>query len=178
MIQNDQKEQLIKIGNWISPRLERYETIMFFIVLAALLLKISTDLPTGIVLTLALSTLSILYFFNAFSFKEDEYAGGMERFIEKIAAFGASIGINGILFTLLRWPGGDLTIICGCGTLIITLPLIYYFKSRQPELKIFNSRMITRTILIGVLGLALNFTPVDILKKTGLVKEVIIERTE
>ena len=103
MITNNQNEQLIKIANWISPRLERYESVIFLILVAAFLLRISTNLSTGIIITLALSTLSMMYFFNAFSFKEDENAGGMERFIEKITAFSASVGIIGILFVVASY---------------------------------------------------------------------------
>jgi hypothetical protein len=178
MIQNKQNEQLIMIGNWISPKVERYEPFFLLILVVELLVKILTNRPTGNVISLALVTLSMMYFFKTFSFREDENAGGMERFFEKITAISASIGIMGILFSIQRWPGGDMMLICGCGTLLISLPIIFYFKSRKPELKIFTTRMILRTLIIGALGLALYFIPIDTLKKSGLVKDVNIERAE
>jgi hypothetical protein len=178
MLQNNQNEQLTKIANRITPRLDRYESVIFLILLVALLLRISTNLPTGIVIALALISLSTLYFFSAFSFKEDEHTGGMGLFIEKLTAISASVGVIGMLFTLQRWPGADKMLLIGCGTLLISLPIIYYYKSRIPELKIFTSRMVIRTIVIAALGLALNFTPKETLKNIGLIKELKVEKVE
>jgi len=178
MIQNDQNEQLIKIGNWISPRLDKYEFIIVIVFLTALLFKMSTDLEISILIVLSLMSLSILYFFNAFSCSNDEKAGGVERFIVKLVSLSGSIVSIGILFRLEHWPGYNAMLISGCATLVILFPIIIIIKSKKPELSIFNQRLLIRIILIASLGLFINFAPKDTLIKIGLDKKINIERAE
>ncbi len=173
-----QDEQLNKIGNLISSGLEKYESIIFLIFLGGIILKAAAGFPVNIIMVLALSTLGTMYFLNAFSITKDENAGGIERFIQKIASFAESIGVIGILFKLQNWPGSSAMIINSSVILIILLPVILKIKSKKPELRIFTSRMILRIFLIAVLGLTLKFTSKDLFYKFGIIETIKTEKTE
>lgn len=178
MYQTNKDEQLIKIGNWISLRLNKYESIITLIFAVLLILKMNTNLALGIFITLSLNSLAILYFFNAFSTPENENAGGIERFVNKLVSFSSSVAIIGILFKIEHWPGHDIMIMLGCTTLLILLPVISIIKSKKPEVKIFNGRLVVRIVLISALGFFLNVAPKETLEKVGLYKKINFEITD
>jgi len=169
MIQATQNEQATKIGNWIAPRLDKFEIILFLVFIISLILKISTDLPVALLLIASLMTLSTLYFFAAFASINDEYAGGMESFLHKLASWSCSIILVGALFRIQMWPSSKLFLQIGCITLIIVLPIILYTKSKKAELKFFNVRYILRLVLILGLGLFLTFASSDILVNYNII---------
>ena len=178
MIQNKQNEALIKVSKWISPRIDKYETILVLIFLGVLILKVSGVFLSGILLTLILSTMAVLYYFMAFAVLEDEQAGGIENFIHKLIYFASSVGMIGILSKLQRWPNSNLMIMCGSITLAISLLIIMFVKSKKPELKIFPPRTMLRILFIAAVGLLLNFTPKENLIKLNLMKEMKMPATE
>ncbi len=169
MIQATQNEQATKIGNWIAPRLEKFEIILFLVFIISLMLRISTDLPVALLLIVSLMTLSTLYFFAAFARINDEYAGGMESFLHKLASWSCSIILIGALFRVQMWPNSKLFLQIGCVTLIIVLSIILYTNSRKPELKFFNVRYILRLVLILGLGIFFTFVSSDILVNYNII---------
>lgn len=178
MIQSKQNEQLAKISNRLSPKLDKYEAILAFVFLIVLILQIVSDLQVGVFMTLTLSTLAVLYFFKAYSMPDDDNAGGMERFIDKLAYLSLVVGIIGILFRLENWQGYNEMLIIGTSTLIIIFPVILVMQSRKPDLKIFTNRMKLRIVIFVALGLLLYFTPADKLIKVGIVKTYNTEVAE
>ena len=102
--QKPQNEELIKIGNKIAEVLIKYEVILSLLFALALILRTGTNFPSGIFITLILSTLACLYFLRAYAVPTDENAGGLEFFVDKLASFACSVGIVGILFRLQNWP--------------------------------------------------------------------------
>ncbi|MBN1188067.1 MAG: hypothetical protein JXB49_37680 [Bacteroidales bacterium] len=178
MTPNSQNEILVKIGNWISPRLDKYESIIALIFAVVVILKLNTDLKVGILLVLTLSTLSTLYFFNAYSFPDNDNAGGLERFVFKLSLLSGSVASVGILFCLQHWVGYDIMLSCGCITLAILLPVVLIIKSKKPDLMIFNNRLVIRIVVIAAIGLFLNFAPGNILINIGLNERVTIENVE
>lgn len=173
-----QNEQLSKIGNLISSKLNMYEAILFIIFLAGLFLKIATDWNVSILIILSLNTLAVLYFFSAFSVSDDKNDGRIEIFIKKLVSISSSIAIMGILFRLQHWQGYFNMIIVGCATLIILLPIILTIKSKKTDLLMFNHRLLIRIAVIVAFGLFINFAPKDILIKAGIDKKTEIENIE
>ena len=178
MLQSKQNEQIIKISNWLAPRADKYESILAFVFLVVLSIHISTDLPVGIFMTMALTTLASLYFFRAYSVSDDSKAGGMERFIDKLASMSLSVCIIGILFRLENWPGYDTMLILGSITLVIVFLAILILQSKKPDLKIYTPRLKLRIFIVAALGLLLYFTPADDLIKIGVLKNNNIESIE
>jgi hypothetical protein len=178
MIQATQNEQATKIANWIAPRIDNYEAILFLIFSIALILRISTAVPTDILMVLTLLVLAILYFFNAFAIIDDPYAGGVESFLHKLASWACSITIIGILFRIENWTNYKLMLMTGCCTLVIIFPIILYIKSKKTELTHFNSRYVLRIILICLVGFFLVFVSPDRLVKNKILKVPNIEKAE
>lgn len=150
MIQSNQNEQIIKIGNWVAARLNRFETILTFVFLLTMGLKMATKLDVNVLLILTLITLANLYFFNAFSVYEN--AGGMEIFLNKIVSICCSVSIIGILFRIQHWSGYEIMLPISCTTLIVSLAIMLYLKSKNKGSKIINQRMIIRIVTIAAVG--------------------------
>ncbi len=175
MIQTVQNEQATKMGNWIATRLDKYEAIIFVILVFALILKATTNIPINTLIVLALMSMAIMYFFSAFANIIFDYAGGLDIFFHKLASWGCSIGIIGILFRLQSWANYDIMILVGCATILILLPFILYRKSKNEELKLFNSRYVLRIVLICLIGFFMAYAPDDVLIKSKIIAPPYIE---
>lgn len=171
MLQPKQNEQIIKISNWLAPRLDKYESMLALVFMAVLILKISTDLPVDVFLTLALITLAILYFFRSYTVPDDPNAGGMEVFIDKLASISLSVCVMGILFKLENWHGYEIFLPLGLIILVIVSLGILILQSKNPDLKMYTLRLKLRIAVIVAVGLLLYFTPVADLIKTGILKQ-------
>lgn len=178
MTETKQNEQMVKINNWLAPRIDKYELILAFVFLFVLLLQISTELPVGIILILDLATLAALYYLGAFSIPEDSNAGMNERVIYKVALMGLSVCIIGILFRLESWPSYSTFLLIGLITLGIAFLSIFFLKFKNPELKIYTPRLKLRIFIVLALGLFLYFTPTNDLINFGILKNIIIESTK
>ena len=177
MIQSKQNEQIVKMSNRLTRKLDKYEAILALIFLVILLLHISSDLQVGVFMTLTLSTLAVLYFFKAYSMSDDDNAGGLES-IDKLASLSLSVCLIGIMFKFESWPGYDKMLLIGSSTLVIILPIILVMQSKKPDLKIFTNRMKIRIVIVAALGLLLYFVPADKLIKAGIVKTYNTEVAE
>lgn len=151
MIQSNQNEQIIKVGNWVAARLNKFESILTFVFLLVMGLHIGTKLNVNVFLVLTLLTLANLYFLNAFSVHE--YASGIEIFLNKIIAICCSASVIGILFRILHWAGYEIMLPISCIALILSLAGILYLKSKKRDGKIFDLRMIIRIVTIVAVGL-------------------------
>jgi hypothetical protein len=173
-----QNELVSKMGNWIASRLDKYEAILFLFFIVTFLLKLSTSIPVNILVVLTLMTLSSIYFFSAFASINDEYAGGLESFLHKLASWACSIVVIGIMFRLQKWFGYKNMILIGCCTLIIVLTIILYNNSKKPELKLFGSRYILRIIIICLIGFFLAFASHEVLVKNKIIENTSFEKTK
>jgi hypothetical protein len=176
MMQTTQNEQATKMGNWIAARLDKYEAFIFLILIFSLIVRTTTEISINILIVLTLMTMAVMYFFSGFANINFDYAGGLDIFFHKLASWGCSIGIIGILFRLQSWASYDLLIWIGCATMIIILPFIVYRKSKNEELKLFNSRYILRIVLICFVGFLLAYTPNDVLVKSKIITQPNIEK--
>jgi hypothetical protein len=166
------------MGNWIAARLDKYEAVIFLVLIFALIIKTTTEIPINFLIVLVLMAMAIMYFFSGFSNINFDYAGGLDIFFHKLASWGCSIGIIGILFRLQSWASYDLLIWIGCATMIIILPFIVYRKSKNEELKLFNSRYILRIVLICIVGFFFAYAPNDVLVKSKIITQPNIEEVK
>lgn len=166
------------MGNWVATRLDKYEVVIFIILIFALIVKTTTDIPVNIFIVLSLMTMAIMYFFSAFANINFEHAGGLDIFFYKLTSWGCSIGIIGILFKLQNWANYQMMILIGCIVLVIILPVILYRKSKNEELKLFNSRYVLRVVLICIIAFLLSVAPNDVLVRSRIIAQPGIEETK
>lgn len=178
MTEMKQNEQIVKISNWLAPKIDKYELILAFVFLVVLSLHISTELPMGVFMILDLTTLAAIFYIRAYSIPDDPNAGVTERVIDKIASMSLSVCIIGILFRLESWPGYDTMLSIGLITLGIAFLSIFFFKFKNPELKIYTPRLKLRIFIVLALGLFLYFTPTNDLINFGILKNNNIESTK
>jgi len=147
-----------KIGNWFSARLDQYEIILFMIFITALIVKSIEDLQSDPLIVVSLSILAVLCYFAGHAVISGENVSGYDKFVYKLAFWASSIGIIGILFRLMGWEMSYMMITIGCLTLAISLVVIIFLKSKKDNLdSIFSKRFILRMVLIGAVGILLNY---------------------
>lgn len=178
MTKTKQNETAIKIGNWIAPRLDKSELILSALIIAGLAMKPIFGLQLNIAIILLFSISSVMYFFNSFSDPDSNMEDKVDLFIKYLTYWSLSIGLLGILFRLQSWPGSDRMIIVGCSTLIVLFPVILIRNSKKPDSTPVPIRLLLRILLIGSLGLLLNFADKDYLTDIGLIDDLIIEKSE
>jgi hypothetical protein len=159
MQQSKKNELLMKTGNWLAPKIEKYEMILAFLFLIVLLIRITGNFPVGVFMVLILSILATLYLLKAYSVSDDSNAGGIERFIDKLASLSLSVSMIGILFRLQHYPGSDQMLLMGSTILVVAFFAILFLQSKKPDLKIFTQRMKLRIFIVAALGLILYFAP-------------------
>lgn len=153
--------------------MKKFEIIMGGIVILSIIMKLLHFAGSGLLLTLSLLSLSIFYFlfsvalFNKIHLKkrpadEDKPKTFTKRVIGSIfLGFTLSIILNGILFKLQLWPGGELMMYIGIIFLVFILVVasIFYFRSRDR----FYKRVFTRSIIIGLTGVLIFLLPMSTL---------------
>jgi hypothetical protein len=179
MNQLEQQDNKAKIGNWVAPRLNKFESILALLFILELILRATTNIPVVTIMVLTLITLAVLYFFNSFAISDDENVNSFEIFLNKLSAFSCSTATIGIMYRLLNWPGYSIMLMTGCFTLIFIFFILLYLKATKPASNIFPKRYIIRIFLIAIIGLFLYFAQVDFLIKAKVIKKPIeIEQTK
>lgn len=174
----NQNKQIIKISNWVSAKIEKYELILVLIFILGIILKSTTELSVNFLITLPLSILVILYFFHAYADTNLEDSGAFIRFIHYLSSFANSVAILGILFKLQNWPGYDTLLIQGCSALTIILIIILVLKIKFSDLKCFPRRYLVRILIIALVGSGLYFIPEYSFIKHGFHTQKVIEKTK
>jgi hypothetical protein len=174
----DQSEQVKKIGNLVKKSLDKYEAILGFIFVILIILKISTNFQFTVLITLVIMILAISYFFSAFAVPEIENIGGFELFIHKLASWGCSVALMGLLYRLNSWLGGYFMQHIGSLATVFSLISIVILKNRKPDLSIFYSRWILRLLFISIIGVTFILVPKDSLIKAKLIDKVEQDNTK
>ena len=141
-----------KIGDFIKSRILRYELQILVLIILILLLRIFNIPFTGMIGTLVLMSISVIYFFSAFAVTEDSELTAIDNFIYKLTAIASSVVIIGILFLIQHWPNGKMMITIGLLSLIASLSYIVYQKIRRPEEEKFNNLILLRIIILGIIS--------------------------
>ena len=157
-----------KLGNWVHKRLNKIEIVLFLIAVLSISMRIGEIVSANLLLLISFSSLSILYFFRSLSTLKVGKIGAMDLFFEKLTFMGSSVGILGLLFGLLHFPGFHIMLIIGSATLILVTPVMIIKNSKNQEKEVFEKRTIIRSMLIGILGLLLLLASDDILTKLNL----------
>ena len=145
------------------------EKILGLTFLAGLIMKFAFIQGAGLVITVSILSIAIMYYFLGFAlfnqiplraiFKKDSYKGKSTYRI--IGAVGAGIGIsmicNGILFKLQDWPFALSSLGWGLvlTSIILVIAIVKFFKTRSN----YYILIFKRIAVIGILGLILYFTP-------------------
>lgn len=160
----------LKVGNWMISRLNNYEVVLFLVFFIFSFINLTTNGSFGIIIIIALLTLSTFYFFTGFADLNDEYAGGLEIFIHKLVSWALSVSLVGVLFITQGWAKSSLLLLLGSCTLLCCLPIILWSNKKKPELKVFNARFLLRVIIICALGFFLVIAGRKFLIEKQLVK--------
>jgi hypothetical protein len=178
MFQQNQNDQNKKLNDWLSTKFDKVEIILAFAFLLILLLESAGDLPLGSFKVMILSTLAMLYFFNAYMPVQDKLAGPIELFVHKLVSISLSVSVIGIFFRMMNWPGLAMMQILGPALLVVSFVVISYLQSKKPELTVFTKRLKIRVFIIAIIGLIVFLTPTEKLIEIGIMKERKIELSE
>ena len=145
------------------------EKILGLTFLAGLIMKFTFIHGAGIVITVSILSISIMYYFLGFAlfnqiplraiFKKDSYKGKSSRRI--IGAIGAGLAIsmicNGVLLKIQDWPSGLSSLGLGLvlTSIVLVIAIVKFFKTRSN----YYILIFKRITVIGILGLILYFIP-------------------
>lgn len=145
------------------------EKILGIIIVISLILKINFIPYGGMLLLFSLTGLAFYYFqfgkavFNDIglinSLRKDSYAGVQKSLviISKAAGIGLSLICIGILFKLNHWGYSYIILVFGLATTFL-VSLIVFTSWRKSKIKTYT-RILKRTVTIGLLGLIIAITP-------------------
>lgn len=138
----------------------RVEIIMSGLFLTGFLFKMMHWPLAGIMIMMSLSSLSILYLLIAFqpvrqpSGEQSELMTTIRR-ITIPGMVASSIGVIGILFTILHWPNSGPMLLIGCVPLLLFAFLGRRQKDQNPGTSLITNRLIARFFIISITGLLL-----------------------
>jgi hypothetical protein len=139
-----------KIENFFQNKVLKYELVfLFFLVLLVFLALL--NIKSGIILTLFLASLAVIYFFSAFSIPEITDLSAIDLFIQKLVSLGSSVALIGILFKAQKWPNADTMLYCGFFTMIICLFFLAYKRMKDPSSENFNKFVFLRSIILLII---------------------------
>ena len=177
MFQQNQNEQITKIGNWIAERVNKYEKILALTALAGVLLKVSKIGAGNFLLVVSLLALVVMYFGSAFALTEAEkdQPKPFIVFARKLVFWGLSVLVNGILFKLENYPGAMIILQQGFAIMIFILIIGFYERFKKTELTLMSRRVWIRFGVLSVICILLFFTPKETMKRYNLISETNIE---
>lgn len=147
MISNTRQQAV----NKLSPYLDKAELFMAAFILIALVFKIQHWPGAGIMLTVLLSTLAVIYFLNAFAQDTNPQSQKMDIFFTKLMYWGLAIGAQGLLFVLQHWPGGDMMILISSISSVASIVYVLKVKKERAEAAVFSNRVLLRLIVFAVI---------------------------
>jgi hypothetical protein len=153
-----------RIGNLVQNKILRYESLVLLFILGAIFLKIAKVPNAGLLMTIVLVSVSMIYFFSAFALTD--FSGEIEftaydLFIKKLMALASSVSLIGILFTFQNWPYGEIMIIVGLLNFIIGLGYIL-IQGNKSQGKFDKFLIIRIIILIAISAVILFFNLNDL----------------
>jgi hypothetical protein len=141
-----------RIGDFIQSKILKYEIQILVLIILILLLRIFNIPFTGMIGTLVLMSISVIYFFSAFAIPDNPELTAIDNFIYKLTAIASSVVIIGILFLIQHWPNGKMMITIGLISIIASLSYIVYQKISSPEEEKFNNLILLRIIVLSIIS--------------------------
>ena len=109
--------------------------------LVGLLMKLRGMSGGNTLLIIGMSTLAFVAFFLGglfpcpYSIEDDNYVGGMQpiwKFAMTLTGWSLAVGLMGLLFTMMHWPGGMRMLIAGGGALAGgCIAWLFYFNLKK-----------------------------------------------
>lgn len=138
----------------------RTEITLTIIFLLGLILHFSGVTGGSLIILIALSLLSLLYFPFAFYFFSDKSIKRQNLALSIIAGLFLFVIPNGILFKLLHWPGGVQMLMVSIPSTLILLIVTFSLKTKAAEeLKTYYKNLFMRTAVLLILGLFFYLIP-------------------
>lgn len=110
------------------------EKIFAIVIVLSILLKYLFGFPlTGIIVVLALSTLSLIYFPFGFYFLSDRNINNQKVALSVFAGMAFGPAIMGILFKVMYWPGSMPMIQTGLVTSVLILAITFLLYKRSQK---------------------------------------------
>ncbi len=144
----------------------RTEKTVAAIALAAFILKLM-DIPgNGILLTVSLLVLAVMYFPFGYYFFPDKNVKNQNAIISIVASIYLAFISIGILFKLQFWEGEEFYLMLGSIAAPALCVITYYKKNKaKDELKTYYKNMFKRTFVLSILSITFYLIPaVEILK--------------
>jgi len=148
-----ENKEIIDLGNKIKTKLIQYERYIIAVIAICLVIKYLHIPLSGVICTLLLSTIGVMYFFSAFSNQYESEVTAFDIFIYKISGFASAVLIIGILFSIQHWPGFRNMLIMGLFTLLISLIYMIFQNGKRSESKPFDQWLIIRISVLIMIAL-------------------------
>lgn len=159
MATNFMEKKAGKFAKIIDPKLPFIEIACLIILVAAeFTLKSNRDI-FRITILVALSTLSVLYYFNAFRIEEDK-DNIFEKFYIKLFGLANAISVLGILFFMNHYIGARIMTKVGMLSLAIGILLVFglkYFKKIDKIRRVDIIRAVVLLVLIGSFYISMEY---------------------
>jgi hypothetical protein len=150
-----ENKEVIDLGNKIKARLPQYERFLLAVIAICLLINYLHVPFSGVIGTLLLSSMGVIYFFSAFSTLWETEVTAFDIFIYKLSGFGSSVLVIGILFTMQQWTGSRNMLIIGILTLVIALIYTLLQNKKRSAAKPFDQWLIIRMTVLIIIALGL-----------------------
>jgi hypothetical protein len=148
-------KEMIDLGNKIKSRLVQYERFIIAVIAICVAIKYLHVPLSGLISTLLLSTIGVMYFFSAFSTQYESEVTAFDIVIYKLSGFASSVLVVGILFTIQHWPGDRNMLIMGLFTLLISLIYMILQNRKRSASKPFDQWLIIRIAVLIIIALGL-----------------------
>ena len=142
-----------KLAKKLSPKFRIIELFLIASLALTLLLKYLNYSVLDPVLIISMGLLSSLYFLMAFDVDKRIQENALATVVNKANGWGLSILIIGLLFTVKQFPNADMMLNIGTATTLLTIPPLFYIKSKQTDLGDYYRPIFIRSLLYGSIGL-------------------------
>lgn len=114
----------------------------------------SYGLPgVGSIFVMIASVFSVCYFFSAFlELESEEEKKEKAVFLRKLNGMGAAIGIVGILYKAMHWPGANSMTTVGMLTCLVWIGLRFFYRNPTEAFKAELQRKTWRAVFIILLA--------------------------
>lgn len=150
-----ENKEIIDLGNKIKARLPQYEKFLLAGIAICLLINYLHVPFSGVINSLLLSSMGVIYFFSAFSTLWESEVTAFDIFIYKLSGFGSSVLVIGILFIMQQWTGNRNMLIIGVFTLAIALIYMLLQNKKRSAAKPFDQWLIIRMAVLIIIALGL-----------------------
>jgi len=159
MIQSSVEKRIGAFADKIYPHLIKMEIVVVVLSITGFYLNLKLIEAGGILLTLGLLSLAIVYFFLAYR-TSNENLNKLDKFIVRLLHYSYSFAILGILYVLEQWPAGTIMMQMSILALSMAIIAIIFLKLLNKPTFI-RSVDIYRTLIIATIVVGLYYMPLS-----------------